>query len=97
MPITEKDVLHIANLARIKLCDTELKKFEHELSSILEFVEKLNEANTTGVKPFTGGTVSENVMREDKVTDSSLEGKTAAVIKQVPEIKETWVKVRAVF
>jgi len=37
------DIKHIAKLARLGLTGKERKKFQKELSAILDFVEKLNE------------------------------------------------------
>lgn len=95
--ITQKDVEHIAHLARIELTDEEKTKFEKELSAVLEFVGKLNAVNTDGVEPMTGGTLLENVMREDEQIDDTLEGKSASLLDAAPEKKEGWVRVKAVF
>ena len=95
--ISKKDVQHIAHLARIELTSEEEQKFEKELSEILEFVEKLNEVNTSGVEPMTGGTNLENVMRADEQIDKSLQGKSKGLIKAVPEKKDGWIKVKAIF
>lgn len=97
MSITKKDVEHIAHLARIELTEAEKQKFEKDLSAILEFVEKLNEVDTENVEPMVGGTSLENITREDKQIDVSLEGHQAGLLNQVPERKEGWVKVKAVF
>lgn len=95
--ITQKDVEHIASLARIELTAEEEKKFEKELSAILDFVEKLNEVDTAGVAPMTGGTGLQNVTREDGQIDKSLEDKFEALVEAAPEKKESWIKVKAVF
>lgn len=97
MSISHKDVEHIAKLARIELTEAEKQKFEKDLSAILEFVEKLNEADTENVVPMTGGTSLENITREDKQIDISLEGRQANLLNQAPDRKEGWVKVKAVF
>ena len=95
--ITQKDVQHIAELARIELTQEEKDKFEKELSGILDFFEQLNEVDTEGVLPMAGGTASENRMREDSAVDVALEGKSAELLQAIPEKKEGWVKVKAVF
>lgn len=97
MSISKENVRHIAYLARIELCDAEKEKFEKELSAILEFVAQLNEVDTTGVTPMTGGTSLENAMRPDEQTDKSLEGKAAGLLGAAPEKKESWVRVKAIF
>ncbi|MEK7541893.1 MAG: Asp-tRNA(Asn)/Glu-tRNA(Gln) amidotransferase subunit GatC [Patescibacteria group bacterium] len=95
--ISRADVQHIARLARLALTEEEEEKFEKELSSILGFVEKLNEADTKGVMPMTGGTMLEHVMRDDAVPDSALEGCHEQLFSAVPEKKDRWVKVKKVF
>lgn len=97
MSISPKDVEHIAQLARIELTEAEKQKFEKDLSVILEFVEKLNEVDTENVVPITGGTSLENITREDKQIDVSLEGHQASLLNQAPERKEGWVKVKSIF
>jgi aspartyl-tRNA(Asn)/glutamyl-tRNA(Gln) amidotransferase subunit C len=97
MSISNEDVRHIAGLARIELTDQETEKLEGELAAILGFVEKLNEIDTAGVLPLTGGTTLESVMRRDGAEETLLEGKSAALLGAVPELKEGWVKVKAVF
>ena len=92
-----KEIEHIAHLARIELAESEKKRFREELSGILEFVDKLNKADIKNVEPLSGGTELLNAMREDEQMDKNLEEKQAAILKQVPERKERWVKVKAVF
>lgn len=95
--ISQKDVQHIAHLARLALTPEEEERFVGELSSILVFVEKLNEANTEGVMPMTGGTTLEHVLRDDMVVDPALEGKHEQLLSAVPERKDRWVKAKKVF
>lgn len=97
MSISPKDVEHIAALARIELTPGEKNKFEKELSAILEFVKKLNEVDTAGVEPMTGGTNLENVTRADEQTEKSLQSEQAKLLAAAPEKKDGWVKVKAVF
>lgn len=95
--ITKTTVRRIASLARLALTAEEEEKFTGELSSILGFVEKLNEADTAGVLPMTGGTAREHVMREDVPADADLEGKSADLLAAVPERAGDLVKVKSVF
>lgn len=41
--LTKKEVLHVADLARIKLSEEEIEKYQVELKSLLNDVEKINE------------------------------------------------------
>ncbi|MDP3779296.1 MAG: Asp-tRNA(Asn)/Glu-tRNA(Gln) amidotransferase subunit GatC [bacterium] len=97
MSITQKDVEHIANLARIELNAEEKKTFETELSGILLFAEKLNELDTDGVEPVNGGTVLKNIMREDAQISLDLEGKSAELVDAAPAKKEGMIAVKSVF
>jgi aspartyl-tRNA(Asn)/glutamyl-tRNA(Gln) amidotransferase subunit C len=64
------DVEHIAHLARLRLAAEEMAKFGAQLNSILSYVEKLNELDTTGVEPTSHVLALSDVMREDKVRAS---------------------------
>jgi aspartyl-tRNA(Asn)/glutamyl-tRNA(Gln) amidotransferase subunit C len=52
MALTEKDVRYVADLAHLELTDEELKKFLPQLDSILQYMEKLNELDTSQVEPM---------------------------------------------
>lgn len=97
MSITKKDVEHVAKLARIELYEDEKEKFAGELSSILGFVETLNETGTSGITPVTGGSLLENETREDTQLEIALENKQAEMLAQAPYKKDTWIKVKAIF
>ncbi|MGD1074975.1 MAG: Asp-tRNA(Asn)/Glu-tRNA(Gln) amidotransferase subunit GatC [Thermodesulfovibrionales bacterium] len=56
---------HIAHLARLSLSETEEERFSQQLDSILLYVEKLNELDTSGIEPTSHLIEMHNVMRED--------------------------------
>lgn len=95
--ISKKEIIRIAELARIKLSPEEEIKFEKEISELLVFFEKLNEVDTRTTVPLTGGTTEENITREDGALDPDLEGRQARILAQAPEKKENWIKVKAIF
>lgn len=97
MNVHPQDVSRIAKLARIEISPEEEDKFGQELSSILDFVEKLNEIETADVKPLAGGTMLETVTREDRQISKDLEGRAAEILGVAPEKKDGWIKVKAVF
>jgi aspartyl-tRNA(Asn)/glutamyl-tRNA(Gln) amidotransferase subunit C len=70
MPITKKDVLHVANLARLALSEEEAELYTTQLQRILGYVEKLSELKTEGVEPTSYTVPFTRVMREDRVTNS---------------------------
>lgn len=62
-----EQIKHIAKLARLGVSDVEAEKFSKQLSSILGYVELLNEVDVTDVLPTSQVTGLQNVMREDTV------------------------------
>jgi aspartyl-tRNA(Asn)/glutamyl-tRNA(Gln) amidotransferase subunit C len=50
--ITEAEVRYVADLANLKLTDTEVARFQADLDGILEHVASLNEVDTEGVQPM---------------------------------------------
>ena len=69
MPINKTAVAHIATLARIRLSESELEPLADELSHILNWVEQLNEVDTTGVAPMASAAAASLPLREDAVSD----------------------------
>jgi aspartyl-tRNA(Asn)/glutamyl-tRNA(Gln) amidotransferase subunit C len=63
--ISINDVKHIATLARLKFDDAEAEKIKNDLNSILGYVDKLNELDTTGVEPTSHTLDIYTVTRED--------------------------------
>ena len=52
MKITEAEVRYVADLANLKLTDTEVARFQADLDGIPEHVASLNEVDTEGVQPM---------------------------------------------
>lgn len=52
MALTEKDVRYVAELAHLELTEEEVRKFLPQLDSILQYMEKLNELDTTQISPW---------------------------------------------
>ena len=69
MALDKATVAHIAALARIRLSEAELEPLAGELSHILDWVEQLNEVDTTGVAPMASAAAATLPMRDDEVTD----------------------------
>lgn len=59
------EVEHIASLAHLDLSTQQIEKFQEELSSVLEYVEQLNEVDTSGIEPSLQINGLENITRED--------------------------------
>lgn len=95
MKLSEEQVEHIAKLARLGLTDKENKKFQKELSAILEFIEQLNKVKTEKVEPTAQVTGLENVSRQDKSRPKTKQ-ETEKLLKLAPETKDGYVRVKTV-
>ena len=60
------DVKHVAKLANLKISESELSKFEKQLSEILSHIDLLKKAKTRGTGETSQVTGLENITREDK-------------------------------
>ena len=67
MIIDKKTIHKVADLARIEIKEEEIESLSLEMNKILTFMEKLNELDTTHVKPLVYMNEEVNVWREDVV------------------------------
>lgn len=67
MIIDEKTIHKVADLARIEIKEEEVERLSLEMNKILTFMEKLNELDTSNVKPLVYMNEEVNVWREDVV------------------------------
>lgn len=70
MKITKEEVEHVALLARLKFSESEKERFTTQLNSILEYMDKLGQLDTTRVDPTFHAITRSNVFREDSVNPS---------------------------
>ena len=88
------DVGHVAKLANLTLTPGEKEKFEKQLSSILEYVEKLNWVDTSEAASVAQITGLKNVTREDDETQISLTQEEA--LTNSPDAHNGLFKVKAI-
>lgn len=81
MSIDAATVKRIGRLARIRVEESEVEKYQGELNAILGFVEQLNEVNVEGVEAMTSVTPMQLRRREDKITDGGYPDK---IVKNAP-------------
>lgn len=86
----KEEIEHIANLARLELTETEKEKFSHHLDTILDYVEKLNELDTSKIPITSCGISLQNVFRNDDIK-KSLSSKD--VLQNAPSSKDNFFKV----
>lgn len=71
MPHLDEDtVRHVAHLARIAITDEEVRLYSQQLSKILDYVNQLNELDTSNVPPAEHPLAASDVFRADVVQPS---------------------------
>lgn len=95
MRLTTEEIDHLAKLAHLALSDDERAKFRAQLSSVLDYVAKLQRVNTSSVPPTAQVTGQENVWREDRVIPSD-PWTHDLLIKNMPEQSGNLLKVKGV-
>ena len=85
MTIDLKTIKHIAKLSRISLDDEKAQKLATDLSSIFEFIEKLNQLNTKDVDPLTSIAETTLKFRKDEVKSENIREK---ILKNSPSDSE---------
>ena len=82
MSIDKDTVKHIAKLARISLDDEKIDSLSKDLSSIIKFIEKLNELKTDKTKPLTSIINASLKPRKDEIKDGKIRDQ---ILKNSPE------------
>lgn len=88
--ITISDVEKVAGLARLGLSPEEKEKLGEQLNDILVYMEKLDELDTSDIKPLAHILPLKNVLREDKVREELAQEEA---LKNAPEKKDGFFKV----
>ncbi len=97
--ISKQEIQHIAKLARLGLTEKEVKKYQKELSSILDYVGKLKEIDSE-ISEFAFAKhllEAENIMREDEMRfgDASVDG-AEKLLELAPQTKNGYLKVKSI-
>lgn len=93
--LTKEQVKHVASLAKLSLSEKEIKKFQKQLSDILDYVEVLKEVDTTQVEPTSQVTGLENVIRDDKKTQAPLSSQEAQ--SNASDTHQDYFKIKGIF
>ena len=72
MTIDLKTVKHISKLSRISIEDEKAKKLSNDLNSIFEFIEKLNELDTSKTEALTSIAETTLKLRKDKIGSKNI-------------------------
>jgi aspartyl-tRNA(Asn)/glutamyl-tRNA(Gln) amidotransferase subunit C len=90
--LSSEDITKLAYLARIDVTEDEVAEFAGEFSQILEYVEKLQSVDVTGLQPTSQVTGLTNVTREDEIVD--LGYTSDDLLKNVPKVENGQIKVK---
>lgn len=93
MKITKEEILNIAKLSRLELIDEQVTRFGEQISNVLEYVDKLNEVDVSGVEETSQVTGLVNVYRQDEVEQFN---KQEDLVKQAADSEDNQVKVHNV-
>jgi aspartyl-tRNA(Asn)/glutamyl-tRNA(Gln) amidotransferase subunit C len=93
MKLTDEEIRHIALLARLGISDAEVEKFREQLSSILENMDILQQADTSGLAPTAQSVALENIYRPDETAPSLA---AEEVLANAPAREDNSFKVNAV-
>jgi aspartyl-tRNA(Asn)/glutamyl-tRNA(Gln) amidotransferase subunit C len=91
--LTDADVLHVTELARLALSDEERARMQEQLSSILGYMEILNELDTSVIPPTAQVIETTTVMRDDEVRPSL---DREAALRNAPHEEDGYFRVDAV-
>ena len=84
--IDDATIEYVGTLAKLELSDEEKEQAKKDMASMLDYIDKLGELDTTDIEPMSHVFPVENVMREDVVTNGDGSGETLA---NAPERHDT--------
>jgi len=70
MDIDKKEVLHVADLARLALTDDEVALYTEQMQKILSYVTKLSDLDTASMVSTADNGPANDGLREDVITPS---------------------------
>jgi len=94
--INIEEVKHIAQLARIKFSEKELKDLQKDLSSILDYFHKLEEVNVDDIKLTSHSSKDRKTTREDNLGENNSQ-MSKELLELAPQRKARFIKVKSVF
>ena len=83
--ISDETMEYVGILAKLELSDAEKEAAKKDMESMLDYIDKLNELDTSNVEPMSHVFPVQNVFREDVVTNGD---KKEATLANAPLRKE---------
>ncbi len=94
MHLTQDEVRHVAELAKLALSDDEVALFGQQISAILDYADQIQQVDTSDVPPTPYVLPLASVMRADMPGDCL---PNAAALANAPDSGDGFFRVRAVF
>lgn len=88
--ISDETIEYVGILAKLELNDQEKEEAKKDMERMLDYIDQLNELDTTGIEPMSHIFPVTNVFREDVVTNGDEHEQTLA---NAPEAKDGAFKV----
>ena len=88
--ISDETIEYVGILAKLELSGEEKEQAKKDMGSMLDYIDKLNELDTSGVEPMSHVFPVNNVFREDVVTNGDEHEK---ILANAPEEKDQSCKV----
>ena len=92
--ISDETIDSVGILAKLELSDEEKENAKKDMESMLDYIDKLNELDTTGVEPMSHVFPVNNVFREDVVTNGD---DRENILKNAPEEQDGMFNVPKTF
>lgn len=94
MHLTQEEVRHVAELAKLRLTEAEIAQYAEQLSAILDYAELLQEVDTSHVPPTPYVLPLANVLAADEPAPGL---SNAAALANAPDAANGFFRVAAVF
>lgn len=88
--ISDETIEYVGILAKLELSAEEKEAAKKDMGRMLDYIDKLNELDTSNVEPMSHIFPINNVFREDEVTNSD---ERDAILANAPEKKDGAFKV----
>lgn len=92
--ISDETIEYVGILSKLELSEEEKEQAKKDMGSMLDYIDKLNELDTTGIEPMSRVFPVQNVFREDVVTNGDESEKT---LKNAPGEKDNMFMVPRTF
>ncbi|MCD7835094.1 MAG: Asp-tRNA(Asn)/Glu-tRNA(Gln) amidotransferase subunit GatC [Lachnospiraceae bacterium] len=92
--ISDETIDYVGILAKLELSDEEKEQAKKDMGSMLDYIDKLGELDTTGVEPMSHIFPVQNVFREDIVTNGD---DSENILKNAPGSKDNMFMVPKTF